>query len=146
MYADACGIPKDTEFTVGSYADGDAEDGDADLRRVFRDVPFGAEVEVENSADGRYENNRIGRFVFPKQWPAHWHAWAAEFKTKQQAYSSRQERPEDGLEDPEPADDYTPAGGDEYDREPPPAYDDGFGDQPAGRRPKPPAEDDDIPF
>ncbi len=140
MYADACGIPKGTEFEVGSAADGTVEQGDEDILRLFRDVPFGAEVEIEYQ--GQYENNRLARFVFPKQWPAHWQSWADEYRAKQDARSRR--APEDAAGDPDAGgDDYTPAGSDEYDRDPPP-YDDGF-EEPA-RRPKPPAEDDDIPF
>lgn len=143
MFADACGLPKGTEFEVGSAEDGTVEQGDEDIIRLFRDVPFGAEVEIEHS--GQYENNKLSRFVFPKQWPAHWQSWAEEYRQKQNARSSR--RPEDSMADPEaPADDYTPAGGDEYDRDPPPYEDDGFGGgAPAARRP-PAGEDDDIPF
>jgi len=133
MLSDACGVEE--EFELGSWDEGNEREGDDNIRRLFRHVPFGAEVSQER--DGQYINNRISRFIFRKAWRPEWAEWADQYL----AAHPKQERPEDYQRG-------DPASNSPEDVGYPP--DDGFGDSDEPGPPPPAADysvdDDDIPF
>lgn len=131
IWCNACNITE--RFELGTMTEDTDAEGDENIRRLFMGVPFACDVTKETR--GQYTNNGIGQYIFPKNWRPQWHEWARDWVDARNARSRR--APEDDLEDPAPADDYSYAT--------PAPVDDGFEPAP----PPPPRamdEDDDIPF
>lgn len=104
------------EFELGSSDDGTAEEGDANIRRLFLGRAFKAEVGVTKS--GQYTNNEVTRLIDPDQYSDRDREIIAEWERK---YAEK------GDNFGPPPDDRPSGGGDSY-------FDD--------RAP----DDDDIPF
>ncbi len=119
------------EWEMGSHREGNAREGDDNIRRIFVGRGFVAKVRREQS--GQYENNDIEQFVFLKNWTEierdMIEAWEKEWDEKHAS------NPEDSAG--APPEDGPPTGGyDEYDSFEPGAgtYDpnDDGGDLPPG--------------
>jgi hypothetical protein len=114
---ESCGVTE--EFEIGSNHEGNAREGDRNIRSRFLGRPFVAIVKRER--DGNYENNDIESLVFPNRWTdeereqmAEWaHAYQCEQEKK--GYN-RNRSPEASAQRPEDdGGEFTGEGEDRYD-------------------------------
>ena len=61
---EVCGVTE--EWEIGSTREGNAREGDENIRRLFMNKPFKARVKAERS--GQYTNNDLDMILFPKSW------------------------------------------------------------------------------
>jgi hypothetical protein len=99
------------EFELGSTAEGTADEGNRNIRRLFYGKPFKAKVKKENN--GQYQNNDLEMVLYPSSWTERDHEWAREWRTEWEANSSGSAAPEDAAS--APPDDDAPVEVDQFD-------------------------------
>lgn len=74
---------------MGASAEGTEQEGDANIRRLFKGRPFAVEVDVDRQ--GQYTNNGIKSVLFRSKWQKPWAEIAAEWTARQLSQASPDE-------------------------------------------------------